>query len=196
MSVEGPETEHEVAPPQGRFSKMLHEQLVVPLLRSRHPPEFTARGVFVGLLVALTPTVGVQMVVVFGMWAVVRRVYTPWDFSLVVALAWTWVSNVFTAPPLYYLYIVTGRMLMGHWGDLQGYSVFTERLAGTLPRDAGWLEAAWLYAVNLFEVFGVPMFVGCVPWMILGAWAGYVWSLGMLRALAKARARRAARKAR
>ena len=27
---------------------------------------------------------------------------------------------------------------------------FSERLAATLPKDAGWLEAAWTFVVNLF----------------------------------------------
>ncbi len=189
------ETERAPIPRRGSLTRLLLEKLIIPLRRSRHPPEYTARGVFIGLFVALTPTVGVQMAVVFGLWVIVRRVYRPWDFNLVVALAWTWVTNVATAPPLYYLYIVTGRMMLGRWGDLQGYHVFTQRLAATVPQDSGWLEAAWLYLVNLFQIFGVPMFVGCVPWMILGAWAGYVWSLGLLRGLARARARRAAARA-
>ncbi len=176
------------------MARLLHDKLVEPLRRSRHPPEYTARGVFFGLLVAMTPTVGIQMAIVFGMWVIIRRARPAWDFNLVVALAWTWVTNVATAPPLYYLYIVTGRMMLGRWEDMQGYKVFAQRLAATMPEDAGWLEAAWRYVVNLFDIFGVPMFVGCLPWMVLGSWAGYVWSLGLLRRLARARARRASRK--
>jgi len=179
---------------RSRLWRILHLKLVIPLHRSRHPPEYTARGVAVGLLVALTPTVGVQMPIVFFIWLAARKLRRAWDFNLVVALAWTWVTNVATAPPLYYLYIVTGRMLLGRWDDLQGYEQFSMRLAQTLPQDAGWLESAWLYVLNLFRVFGEPMFVGCVPWMVLGTWAGYVWSLGLLRGLAKARARRAAKR--
>lgn len=184
----------EASPRRSRLWRILHLKLVIPLRRSRHPPEYTARGVAVGLLVALTPTVGVQMPIVFLVWLAMRKLRPAWDFHLVVALAWTWVTNVATAPPLYYLYIVSGRMLLGRWDDLQGYAQFSERLAQTLPTDAGWLEAAWLYVVNLFRVFGEPMFVGCVPWMVLGTWAGYVWSLGLLRGLARSRARRAAKR--
>ena len=180
-------------PPQGRFARILHDKLVDPLRRSRHPPEYTARGVLFGLLVALTPTVGIQMAIVFGIWLAVRRLTPGWDFNLVVGLAWTWVTNVATAPPLYYLYIVTGRIMLGRWEDMRGYQVFAERLAATMPQEAGWLETAWRYVVNLFDIFGVPMFVGSLPWMVLGAWAGYVWSLGLLRRFAQARARRAAR---
>ena len=183
-------------PPQpaqrGRLAQLVHDKLVVPLHRSKHPPEYTARGVFFGLLIALTPTVGIQMPIVFGIWLLVRRLRPSADFSLVVALAWTWVTNVATAPPLYYLYIVSGRIMLGHWDNLQGYDVFAERLAQTMPQDAGWLETAWLYVVNLFDIFGVPLFVGCLPWMVFGAWAGYVWSLGLLTRLRLARERRVA----
>lgn len=182
----------DAAPPptrRGRLAQVVHERLLDPLRRSRHPPEYTARGVFVGLLVALTPTVGVQMPIVFALWLALRRMSQAYDFNLVVALAWTWVTNVATAPPLYYLYLVTGRMMLGRWDELQGYQRFEERLARSLPQDAGWLESAWSYGVNLFDQFGVPMFVGCIPWMALGAWAGYAWSLGALRRLALARAR-------
>lgn len=180
------------APQRGRFLQLVHDKLIAPLHRSKHSPEYTARGVFFGLIVALTPTVGVQMPIVFGIWLLVRRIRPSADFSLVVALAWTWITNVATAPPLYYLYIVSGRILLGHWQDMQGYGVFTERLAQTMPTDAGWLETAWLYVVNLFEFFGVPLFVGCLPWMVLGAWAGYVWSLGVLNRVRRMRERRAA----
>jgi len=180
------------SPQRGRFSQLVHDKLIDPLHRSKHPAEHTARGVFFGLLIALTPTVGVQMSIVFGIWLVIRRFRPSWDFSLVVALAWTWVTNVATAPPLYYLYIVSGRILLGHWDDLQGYDVFSEQLAQTMPMDAGWLETAWLYVVNLFEIFGVSLFVGCLPWTVFGAWAGYVWSLRVVTRVRRARERHAA----
>ena len=182
-------------PERSWLSRIIHEKLLEPLRRSKHPPEYTARGVFFGLLVAMTPTVGVQMPIVFVIWLLIRRIRPTWDFNMVVALAWTWVTNVVTAPFLYYLYIVTGRILLGRWEDMQGFDIFRERLAATLPKDAGWLEAAWSYVVNLFDIFGIPMFVGCAPWMVLGSWAGYVWSLGLLRRLAAVRARRAAERA-
>jgi uncharacterized protein (DUF2062 family) len=181
-------------PPQqrGRFVQLVYDKLIDPLYRSKHPPEYAARGVLFGLLIALTPTVGVQMPIVFGIWLLVRRLRPNWGFSLVIALAWTWVTNVFTAPPLYYLYIVSGRILLGHWDDMQGYAVFAERLSSTMPSNAGWVETAWLYVVNLFEIFGVSLFVGCLPWMVFGAWAGYVWSLGLLVRMQRMRERRVA----
>ena len=52
--------------------RMLRYRLLVPLLRAKHPPEYTARGVFIGLLVAMTPTVGVQMPICLVTWLVLR----------------------------------------------------------------------------------------------------------------------------
>ena len=177
--------------------QLMRQRLLHPLLRSRKPPEHTARGVLVGLAIALTPTVGIQMIAVFGLWLLTGRFMRQWDFNLVAALAWCWVTNIATAPPLYYLYIVTGRLLLGQWGGLQGYEAFAETLSSSMPQNAGWLQEAWLYVVNLFKVFGVPLFVGCIPWAILGAWAGYVWSLRLLQRLRTIREkRRAARRAR
>lgn len=175
-----------------RLAQLVHDKLVEPLRHSHHSPEFSARGVFVGLLVALTPTVGIQMAMVLGIWAGTRRLRPAWDFNLVVALAWTWVTNVATAPPLYYLYIVTGRIVLNRWEHVQHYGAFIQHLEQSRPPGAGLLASVWLHAASLINKFGVPMFVGCLPWVVLGSWAGYVWSLGLLRRLAAARARRAA----
>ena len=173
-----------------RASQLIRQRLIRPLLRSRHAPEYTARGVLVGLAIALTPTVGVQMLLVFGVWLLAGRFVRRWDFNLVVAMAWCWVTNIATAPPLYYLYIITGRALLGQWGGIEGYDSFVTTLGASMPRDAGWLTEAWVFLLNLFKAFGVPLFVGCIPWAILGAWAGYVWSLRLLERFARLRERR------
>ena len=57
-----------------RFGRWLRYRFVVPVKRSRHPPQYTARGVAVGLFWAMTPTVGIQMMFVLANWLVVRRV--------------------------------------------------------------------------------------------------------------------------
>ncbi len=179
----------------GRTSAAIRTRLIHPLLHPRHAPEYTARGVMFGLMVALTPTVGVQMPVVFLIWLGVKRFRPEWDFNLVVAIAWTWITNVATAPPLYYLYIVSGRTLMGRWDKVRDYDTFASRLMETLEEDAGWFDTVWVYAVNLVNKFGLALFVGCVPWVILGSWLGYRWSLGFVVSLRRARERRRTRRA-
>lgn len=173
-----------------RATALIRTRLIHPLLHTKHTPEYTARGVMFGLMVALTPTVGVQMPIVFLIWLAVRRLNPDWNFNLVVAMAWTWVTNVATAPPIYYVYIVTGRTLMGRWDKVRDYDTFASRLTETLEVDAGWFESVWVYAVNLVNKFGVPLFVGCVPWVILGSWLGYRWSRSFIIGIRRARERR------
>lgn len=47
-----------------KVKRILLRRLVSPLTRNRKPAEYTARGAAVGLLVAITPTVGIQMSIV------------------------------------------------------------------------------------------------------------------------------------
>jgi uncharacterized protein (DUF2062 family) len=172
-----------------RTSAKIRTRLIHPLLHTQHAPEYIARSVMFGLMVALTPTVGAQMPMVFLLWLAVRRFKPEWDFSAVVAMAWTWVTNVATAPPIYYLYIVTGRILMGRWDRVRDYDTFASRLSESLEEDATWFESVWVYAVNLVNKFGIPLFVGCVPWVIIGSWLGYRWSRSFIISVRRARER-------
>lgn len=164
-----------------RIGRLFRYRLLIPVLRGKHMPEHTARGVLVGLLAALTPTVGVQMPIVFVIWLAVRAIRPSWDFNLIVGMAWTWVTNIFTVPPFYYVFLVTGRIMMGRWDEAGGYGDFQDRLSGLLATDAGPLETLWIYVVGIFDLWGVPMFIGSIPWAILGSWIGYRWSLRMIR---------------
>ncbi len=172
-----------------RATALIRARLIDPLLHTKHTPEYTARGVMFGLMVALTPTVGVQMPIVFLIWLAVRRFRPEWNFNVVVAMAWTWITNVATAPPIYYLYIVTGRTLMGRWDKVRNYETFASRLTESLEEDPTWFESVWVYAVNLVNKFGIPLFVGCVPWVILGSWLGYRWSRSFIIGVRRARER-------
>lgn len=71
-----------------RLRRLLRYRLLIPIKRSQHPPEYTARGVAVGVLWALTPTIGIQMLLCLVTWVVARRL-AKWDFSVIVAMAWT-----------------------------------------------------------------------------------------------------------
>lgn len=177
-----------------RLKYMILYRLVAPILRSKHPPEYTARGVLFGLLAALTPTVGVQMAVVLVIWGIVKKAKPAWNFNVIIAMAWTWVTNIFTVPPIYYLFLVTGRVMLGQWDDISGYDEFANMLDKTLSADASFLESLWIYTAELFLTWGVPMFLGCIPWAILGAWAGYRWSLTLLNRFHARRRKRIARR--
>ena len=173
-----------------RLKRILLRKLVSPLTRNRKPPEYTARGAAVGLMVAFTPTIGVQMPLVSLIWIALRYLRPEWSFNLLAGLAWTWVTNIFTLAPTYYLFLVTGRILMGRWDRLAGFETFRAKLEANLAMDAGPVEGLWIYMVTLFEQFGLPMWIGSMPWALLSAWLGYHWSL---RLVIKIRSRRALR---
>lgn len=175
--------------------RLYYRRLLVPLFRGQHPPEFTARGAMVGLAVAFTPLVGVQMPIVFAIWLMVRYCTPRYDFNLVVGLAWTWISNVVTLPPIYYVFLVTGQLILGHWDEVGGFGAFSEALAASSTEASTFLESLWAGTKALFEAFGVPMFVGCVPWIFVMGWVGYKASYSVIlnvRARRRARAERRA----
>jgi uncharacterized protein (DUF2062 family) len=170
-----------------RFMRMLRYRLVVPIKRSQHPPEYTARGVAIGLLWALTPTVGIQMPLCLITWAITEKLFR-WDFSVIIAMAWTWVTNVVTLLPTYYLFYITGQLMLGHLNDLSGYNEFVKLWNSNVGEggfgaggDSGFWADLWVYTVALVKGWGVPMLVGCIPWAVLGTWLGYVWSLRFVR---------------
>ena len=86
-----------------RFYRLLRLRLIIPMFRARQPAENTARAVAVGLFWAFTPTFGIQMGLTFIHWYC-SRTFLKKDFNVVVAMAWTWVTNVFTVPICYYLF--------------------------------------------------------------------------------------------
>ncbi len=177
-----------------RFVRLMRYKLVIPILRARRAPEYTARGVFVGVAWGMTPTVGFQIVIVLAHWAIVRTIMPRWDFNVIVAIAWVWLSNVFTMVPLYYGFLVTGRVLMGHDEALPGYQTFADEMMEAVVVEADGLTGFWLQTVNLFDLYGVPMLIGCVPWALVGGGVGYIWTVAYLRrqqrlAAAKRRAR-------
>ncbi len=173
-----------------QIRRVLLRRLVAPLMRGQHPPEYTARGTAVGLVIAFTPTVGVQMPAVFLLWALLRYLRPAWEFNLLVAIAWTWVTNVITMAPIYYLFLVTGRILLGRWDRLRGFDVFRDKLSSSLDMDAGPVDTLWVYMANLFEQFGLPMWLGSIPWALLFGWLGYRWSLRLVVRIRTRRVRR------
>lgn len=148
-------------------------RLVIPIKRDRNPPDYVARGVAVGMVVALTPTVGIQMPMVALIWLVLRTISRQFDFSVITAMAWTWVTNVFTVGPVYYIFFVSGQLMLGQHMDVRGYSTFVAMLSQSMITEASFLESLWIYTAGLLRTFGVPMFIGSIPWAIVGGWVTY-----------------------
>jgi len=158
------------------FARLTRFRLIIPILRSKHPPEYTARGVAVGMAWAMTPLVGIQMYLVFMTWLIARKLF-KWDSSLIVGLAWTWVTNVFTMLPAYYVFYLTGQMMLGNWDDISGYNSFVDAYLKTFEEGLSTWETVQMYAVMIVKDWGVAMAVGSLPWAAVGGWLGYRFGL-------------------
>lgn len=170
--------------------RLMRYRLVVPVVRGRGDPRRTARGVAIGFGLAMMPTVGIQMALVALVWAVLRWFAPNWRFNVVVALAWTWITNIFTMVPIYYAFLVTGNLMLLRDDPFGGFDAFSERLTSLLSANAGFLESFWIYTVAIFSEWGLPMALGSLPWAVASAWIGYVWCLKFLEGIRKAQQRR------
>jgi uncharacterized protein len=167
-------------PPHHKLARLTRFRLIIPLKRHPGLPEIKARGVAWGTAIAMTPLVGIQMPLITLLW-IAFRPFEALRFSLVLALAWTWVTNVFTLVPFYYAFYVTGQVLLGHWDNLAGYETFATLFSGALITEAGFLERTIRYIEWLAREIGVTMLIGCVPYVIGGAWISYALSIAFLR---------------
>ncbi|NMM43207.1 DUF2062 domain-containing protein [Rhodospirillaceae bacterium KN72] len=163
-----------------RIARLLKYRLVVPIARGRHDGSYTARGTAIGLFFGLTPTVGIQMPMILVFWGILKALRSDWKFNLIVALAWTWPTNVLTAPFYYYLCLMTGRLMLGDTTDL-GFADFRAHIDSVLAQDSGFLESLWVYTHEIFKTWGLPLFVGCIPWTIIGTWGGYYLTMKFLK---------------
>lgn len=180
----------------GRTMRLLHLKLVVPLKRSEQPAEYTARGVMVGMMWAMTPLVGIQMTTVFITWVVLTKIF-KWNFSLPVALAYTWVTNVFTMWPVYYVFYVTGKLMMGDM-DINAFSSFVEIGRQAFDIDISFwqvFKAIMLFLGLLMKDWGLAMGLGCLPWALFSGWISYRLAIKWLNRNKNKKAKAAERKA-
>lgn len=155
-----------------QMGRIVRYRLIMPLKRSQHSPEYGARGTAVGLAWAMTPLVGIQMWLVFMTWLFCKKVL-KWSFSLPLGLAWTWVTNVVTLPPVYYAFYVTGQFMRGQWDNLSGYESLSYVIHQTFLEELSFTEKWKLIFDLLIKDWGVSMIIGCLPWSLVCGVGGY-----------------------
>ena len=174
-----------------RAGRYVRYRLVTPMLRARHPAEYTARSVLVGIICGLLPIIG-QSSVVLAVWLVARR--CNWGFNLVLAVLWTFISNPLTAPFMFYGFYVTGQVMMGHWHNLSGFTSFVALAKDLVSEELSLGQQAKLLLDTLFLDWYFAMCLGFVPWGVLCGWLGYRWSLKAIMAYRHMREKRMQRR--
>ena len=170
-------------------TRLMRMRLVVPLLRSQHTPEHAARGVAVGLAWAMTPLVGIQMWLVFMTWVGSRKFF-KWDFSLPLAIAWTWLTNVFTMIPTYYIFYVTGQIMRWRVESIGGYSNLSRIIRDTFMSDLSFGDKWLLFFKLLLQDWGISMEVECLHEVEIFSVGGYYITLRFMRSRAARRRRK------
>jgi len=159
-----------------RVRRYLRYHFLIPLFRSPHSPEYTARGVAIGVFWGVTPFLGVQTLLMIGTWQVLKHGFRK-DASVVQALAWAWINNPLTMIPMYYTFYLTGLWLTGTSAPSRGYDAFVALW------DASRDQPTLLAGVDLLaRQIGLPLTVGSMPYALLGGWAAYRWSLSIVHA--------------
>lgn len=88
----------------------MNRKVIAPMKREYKTSSYLARSNAIGIGLAFAPFPG-QVPVVLAVWIIARKF--KWRFSLGISIAWTFISNVFTNMPLFYLYYKTGAFLCG-----------------------------------------------------------------------------------
>jgi len=83
--------------------------------------------------------------------------------------------------------------MLGRWENLTAFGHFSEQLDAILAKDPSGIMAVWVYLTSMLDEWGLPLFVGCVPWMVVGGWLGYRWGHIYIERLKVARFERQAR---
>lgn len=155
-----------------KLKRICRYRLVIPLLRSPHPPKYKALGVSVGVAWSMTPLVGIQMYLVFMTWVIMKKIFRR-DFSLPLGLAYTWITNVFTMIPIYYGFYVTGQIMMHR--PITRYSDLKDSMEAVFFADYTFWEKIMASFKLLLHDWGLGMAVGCLPWaLVLGVGSYYL----------------------
>jgi septum formation protein len=140
--------------------RYIYKKLIKPILTAHNDPQPVALGVFIGIFVGTTPSIGIQIPLAIIVAAIFRA-------NKIVAAAMTWPANWFTAVPLYWFEQYVGAKILDlpplHLDDIQ-----------RLVNEIDWKNFWELAGRNLFWplIIGgvVVALVFAIPWYFLTLW--------------------------
>lgn len=161
-----------------------YQKIIKPLIELEGTPESLALGAAVGMFIALTPTVGIQMTLSIIVGTLINR-YTRWTMNRLVAVAMCWVSNPITMLPMYYIYLWLGWILTGRgWMPPMSLEGWQKQFSTYLQRDPS--QLTFLDQLKGFVMAGlgelaIPMWVGSLIIATLIAIPTYPITLAIVR---------------
>ncbi|MGK0288596.1 MAG: hypothetical protein ACI86H_000005 [bacterium] len=151
--------------------------LIDPVLNSMSPVSEVAWGAAIGMWWGLTPTVGIQMYIVFCVWILCKYLF-KFKFDLIVGTAMVWLSNPLTMFFMYYGFLVTGlyigQIFGFHWESVTWES-FNQSLNLILDNpNLNSIEKSWEACKYLLYDLGIPMLFGSLFYAFPGSIFTYV----------------------
>ncbi len=138
----------------GRLYKLFGSTILRPEFWS-FKPESLARGLALGLFVALTPTIGFQMLLV-------GLLILFFPGNLPIALAACWITNPITAPPIFYIQYKIGLWLMKITGSLPYKPLDENPVVLSMYDMAGAMWLGSLIVALTAGLFGYWLMLGLV----------------------------------
>jgi uncharacterized protein (DUF2062 family) len=140
------------------------QNFVDPLVSSRNPPWFDARGVSVGLVVGFLVPEGVQLVTLGAL----RLLF---KFHIPLAIGFSFVTNPLDVVPLYYAYYYIGSFFVGKSASIQ-FDVFEKHMQPFLSKAYCW-ELACSFSALGRDVL-IRWTIGAVVLALVFGILGYV----------------------
>ena len=123
-------------------------QWVRAILRLRDDPHSIALGTAIGVFIGLTPTFGIQMLLVLLVGFLTGRLFR---FNRFAALVAVYVSNPFTMLPIFWFNYRVGALFMRA-------EISWDEFVHLFEYDG--ISNWWATFVNVFQVLGTPLVVG------------------------------------
>lgn len=166
-----------------RWWRRLRDVVVNRILGLNDTPHRIAWGVFLGFVVAFSPTVGIQMILFVAVAALLRA-------NKVSGLPVVWITNPVTVVPIYYACWRVGAFLLGTDDDPERGRRIIRELQGA---ETGWTWERliewefWAQLATTMWELGAELWLGGVlVGIVLGAMA-YPLTLWGVRAYRRAR---------
>ena len=132
-------------------------------------PHAIALGAAIGIFVGLTPSVGIQTIVIVALVFLSRRFFY---FNVTAAILSTYISNPLTMVPLYYFWYRLGTWFVPGNATVDQFEAILN-----FEGLAGWWQATCSLAVQV----GVPMVIGSLLVAPVGALIAYPMTRFLVR---------------
>lgn len=136
----------------------------IHLLHMDESAHSIALGAAIGVFIAMTPTIGIQMMLIFFATSLFRA-------SRVAGVPMAWLTNPVTIPPVYAFNLYIGTLIVG--GSDQMMADFRKAASSVVAKDLPWwdLVKQWW---DVVMTVAVPLWVGSIVVGLVSGVAAYV----------------------